>query len=89
MTAGKRSDYDLDVGCWTFNEAGDEDREYACVHIASEGINLSVLESEEYGGNEYNDPREFAFTDDFSCWLKVFDRVRDQTDACLHITDYM
>ena len=83
IRAGKRADCSLYVGCWTLNEAGDEDREYACVHIDSEGINLSVLESEEYGGNEYHDPREFAFTDDFSSWLKVFDRVREQADAHL------
>jgi hypothetical protein len=34
-------------------------------------------------GNEYNDPREIAFADDFSAWLKVFDRVREQTDVQL------
>jgi hypothetical protein len=38
----------------SLNEAGDDDREYACVHIDSEGINLSVLESEEYGGASWS-----------------------------------
>jgi hypothetical protein len=86
---GRRADLNVDIGCgFRAGDAEFEEGEFAFIEIREASIGLSTLHTtyEKQVGSDHSS-ETFPFPGGFGRWRDIFDRIRDDEQAELRVTD--